>query len=86
MNILSRSILCLRIEFVSLLLAAAPIWSYNFENDSYSVPVGVGVGKVMKKGKTVYNMFVESQFSVADDGPGQPEWQIFMGLNLQLLD
>lgn len=69
-----------------LYLRAAPIWVYNLENDDYSVPVGVGIGKVMKRGKTVYNMFVEPQFSIADKGPGQPEWQIFMGLNLQFLE
>lgn len=66
-----------------LYLRAAPIWVYNFENDGYSVPLGVGVGKVLKKGKTVYNMFVEPQFSVADDGPGWPEWQIYFALNMQ---
>ena len=64
-------------------LRAAPIWAYNFQNDSYSVPMGVGVGQVVKQGKTVYNFFVEPQFSVADDGPGQPRWQVFAGLNLQ---
>ena len=31
-------------------LRAAPIWVYNFENDHYSVPVGIGYGKVIKKG------------------------------------
>jgi hypothetical protein len=56
------------------------------ENDNYSVPLGVGIGQVIKKGKTVFNVFVEPQFSVADRGPGQPEWQIFCGLNLQFLD
>jgi len=66
-------------------LRAAPIWVYNFENDSYSVPVGAGVGKVIRKGNVVYNIFVEPQFSVADDGPGQPEWQVFLGVNLQFL-
>ena len=67
-------------------LRAAPIWAYNFENDNYSVPLGVGVGQVIKKGKTVYNVFAEPQFSVADDGPGQPEWQIFLGFNMQFLN
>ena len=67
-------------------LRAAPIWVYNLENDDYSVPLGMGVGQVIKHGKTVYNLFVEPQFSVADRGPGQPEWQIFFGLNLQFLD
>ncbi|MDU7867257.1 MAG: hypothetical protein E7J78_08940, partial [Pantoea sp.] len=64
----------------------APIWNYNFQNDSYGVPLGLGVGQVIKQGKTVYNFFVEPQASVADDGPGQPRWQIFAGLNLQFLN
>jgi len=66
-------------------LRAAPIWMYNLENDDYSVPLGVGIGQVIKRGKIVYNVFVEPQFSVADDGPNQPEWQIFMGFNMQFL-
>lgn len=64
-------------------LRAAPIWAYNIENDNYSVPLGVGIGQVIKKGKTVYNVFIEPQFSVADHGAGQPEWQVFFGLNMQ---
>jgi hypothetical protein len=64
-------------------LRAAPIWNYNFETDGYGVPIGVGIGKVIKQGKTVYNFFVEPQFSVADDGPGQPEWQVYFALNMQ---
>jgi len=67
-------------------LRAAPIWVYNLENDDYSVPLGIGVGQVIKEGKTVYNMFIEPQFSVADSGPGQPEWQLFLGFNMQFLD
>lgn len=64
-------------------LRAAPVWLYNFENDDYSVPLGVGFGKVIKQGKTVYNVFLEPQYSVADDGVGQPEWQMYMALNMQ---
>ncbi|WP_274058076.1 hypothetical protein [Vibrio parahaemolyticus] len=67
-------------------LRAAPIWVYNFENDAYSVPLGVGIGQVFKKGKTVYNTFIEPQFSVIDDGPGLPEWQVFVGFNMQFLN
>ena len=67
-------------------LRAAPIWSYNLENNNYSVPLGIGIGQVMKRDKTVYNMFVEPQFSIADKGPGQPEWQIFLGFNMQFLN
>ncbi len=64
-------------------LRAAPIWVYNIENDNYSVPLGIGIGQVMKRGNTVYNLFIEPQFSVADRGAGQPEWQVFVGLNMQ---
>lgn len=67
-------------------LRAAPIWVYNFENDDYSVPLGIGIGQVIKKDKTVYNVFIEPQFSVADEGPGQPDWQIFFGFNMQFLN
>lgn len=67
-------------------LRSAPIWNYNFQNDSYGIPLGLGVGQVIKSGKTVYNFFVEPQGSVADHGPGQPRWQIFFGLNLQFLN
>ena len=64
-------------------LRSAPIWVYNLENDNYSVPLGIGIGQVFKSGGTVYNVFVEPQWSVADEGAGQPNWQIFMGFNMQ---
>jgi len=66
-------------------LRAAPIWVYDFENDTYSVPIGVGIGQVIKKGSKVFNFFVEPQWSVADKGPGKPEWQIYFALNMQFL-
>lgn len=66
-------------------LRTAPIWVYNFENDAYSVPLGLGIGKVMKRGSRVFNLFAEPQWSVADDGPGQPDWQILVALNMQFL-
>lgn len=66
-------------------LRAAPIWVYNLETDDYSVPLGVGAGKILKKGNTVYNVFVEPQFSVLDRGAGQPDWQIYVGLNMQFV-
>ena len=67
-------------------LRSTGIWAYNFETDNYSVPVGIGIGQVIPKGKTVYNVFVEPQWSVADKGPGWPEWQVFVGFNMQFLD
>lgn len=56
---------------------------YNLENDDYSVPIGLGIGQVIPSGKIIYNLFVEPQVSVADEGAGWPEWQVFIGLNMQ---
>ena len=64
-------------------LRSTGIWVYDFETDNYSVPVGIGFGRVIPKGKTVYNFFIEPQWSVADKGPGWPEWQVFVGFNMQ---
>jgi hypothetical protein len=64
-------------------LRSSPIWSYNFENDTYSVPIGLGIGQVIPSEKVIYNIFIEPQVSVADKGAGWPEWQIFVGFNMQ---
>ena len=68
-----------------LYLRSTSIWVYNLENNNYSVPLGLGVGQVIKKGNTVYNLFVEPQFSIIDKGPGQPRWQVFLGFNMQFM-
>jgi hypothetical protein len=47
------------------------------------MPLGFGVGKVMRAGNIVYNMFVEPQFTILHDGTGQPKVQLFAGLHLQ---
>lgn len=48
------------------------------------MPVGLGVGRVVPLNpRTTANMFIEPQYSVLTDGPGQPEWQIFAGINFQ---
>lgn len=64
-------------------IRGAPIWAFNIETDSYHVPVGLGIGKVMKSGNTVYNFFIEPQFTILDKGPGQPEVQLYMAINMQ---
>ncbi len=61
----------------------APIWTYNFQNDAYSVPLGVRIGKVFKRNKTVFNLFVEPQWSVADRGAGLPKTQVYFAVNMQ---
>ena len=59
------------------------IWAYNLENDNYNIPIGLGIGKVFKRDKTVFNAFIEPQYTVAENGPGQPEQQILFGFNMQ---
>lgn len=68
-----------------LYLRGAPIMVFNLETNSYHVPVGLGVGKIVKSlsGTTVYNFFIEPQFTILDRGPGQPEFQLYMALNMQ---
>jgi hypothetical protein len=57
--------------------------AYNFDNGSYSVPLGLGIGQVIPRKKVIFNFFIEPQVSVADKGAGWPKWQIFVGLNTQ---
>ena len=66
-----------------LYFRGAPIWAFNLETNDYHVPVGLGLGKVVKQGDTVYNFFIEPQFTILDRGPGQPELQWYFALNMQ---
>lgn len=59
------------------------IWSFNLHTGDYSVPIGLGVGKVLKVGKTVFNLFAEPQFTILAEGVGQPKYQTFVGFNTQ---
>lgn len=64
-------------------LRSTAVMAYDFEHSSYSVPIGLGIGQVIPREKMVFNVFIEPQVSVADDGAGWPEWQVFVGLNTQ---
>ena len=48
-------------------------------------PLGIGIGKVVKSGRSVFNIFFEPQFTILHNGQGYPAFQIFAGINLQLL-
>jgi hypothetical protein len=67
-------------------LRAAPSWVLDFENDRYNVPIGLGIGKVVKVNKIVFNGFIEPQFTAFNQGAGNPAAQVFIGLNMQFLD
>ncbi len=64
-------------------LRSAPFWIYDLENDNYNIPLGLGIGKVIKTDYAVFNTFVESQYSVWSEGASYPKWQIFAGINMQ---
>lgn len=65
-------------------LRGAPIWYFDFKNSAYSVPIALGIGKVFKVENTVFNCFVEPQYSMLHKGT-QPQFQLFMGINLQFM-
>lgn len=65
-------------------LRSTAAWNFNLENGASYIPVGLGVGKVFQLDKGVtMNAFVEPQYTVWNDGPGAPRWQVFAGLNFQ---
>jgi hypothetical protein len=66
-------------------LRGAPLWVFNLETNSYSVPIGLGIGQVIKKDNTVFNIFIEPQWTILHRGVGQPEFTVFVGLNMQFL-
>lgn len=68
-----------------LYLRTSPISAFNLETNSYNVPLGLGIGKVFKAGNQLYNIFIEPQYTILHDGVGQPELQIFGGVNIQFI-
>lgn len=68
-----------------LYVRGAPLWIFNLERNTYHIPIGLGLGKVMPMGRTVFNFFIEPQFTILDRGVGQPEFQVYMAVNMQFL-
>ncbi|WP_237380102.1 hypothetical protein [Cupriavidus sp. SW-Y-13] len=57
-------------------------WTFDLQRSTYYIPVGLGAGKAWKEGKTIFNAFVEPQYSILHDGTGIPQWTVFAGLNM----
>jgi hypothetical protein len=65
-------------------LRSTAIWNFDLDQDHYSIPLGAGLGKVWDlDGGSVVNIFAEPQWTVAHKGEGQPEFQTFIGMNMQ---
>jgi hypothetical protein len=65
-------------------LRSTATMNFDFAQSHYVVPLGFGAGKVwlLHSGTTI-NVFAEPQFSLAHDGTGQPQFQVFAGVNFQ---
>ncbi len=64
-------------------LRSTGIWTFDLRKGNYNVPIGLGIGQVLKAGNTVFNIFIEPQYSVFAYGMGQPSFQLFIGFNSQ---
>ncbi len=64
-------------------LRSTGIWSFDLTNGNYNIPLGLGIGKVVKVNKVVFNIFAEPQYSVLAKGIGQAKFQLFIGFNTQ---
>ncbi|MDR5809273.1 hypothetical protein [Caballeronia sp. LZ019] len=57
------------------------VWTFDLQRGTYYIPVGLGGGKAWRSGSTIFNAFIEPQYSVAHSG-NVSQWQIFAGLNM----
>ncbi len=64
-------------------LRSTGLMTFNLKNGDYNVPVGLGIGKVIKSKNAVFNVFMEPQYSMLVKGMGQPQLQVFVGFNTQ---
>ena len=66
-------------------LRSSPNWLFDIETGDYNIPFGLGVGKVLPYKRTVFNLFIEPQFTLAHKGVGQPAIQVYAGIQIQFL-
>ena len=66
-------------------IRSSAVMVFDFQNNRYLVPFGVGFGKTFKAGNHLVNAFIEPQLTVYHKGVGQPTWQLFMGVRHQWL-
>jgi len=64
-------------------LRSSALWTWDLEQDTHAIPIGAGVGKVWKHGGVTWNAFLEPQWTVWHGGDGVPQFQTFVGLNMQ---
>ena len=67
-----------------LYMRSSATWFFDFMRDSYSVPLSLGLGKVVKVQNVAFNFFVEPQYAVLHNGT-HPQFQLNIGANIQFL-
>jgi hypothetical protein len=63
-------------------LRSTGTWTFDLRNDTHYIPIGLGAGKAWKVGSTIFNAFVEPQWTVEHKGDGLPRFTLFAGLNI----
>lgn len=58
-------------------------FAFDLENGNSVIPLGMGVGKILRMNEIVFNIFGETQFTVWKDGNNMPKTQLFLGINMQ---
>lgn len=58
------------------------VWTYNLEDNTHYIPIGLGTGRAWKSGKNIFNAYVEPQWTVDHKGPMLPEFTVFAGFNI----
>ena len=66
-----------------LYFRGAPIIPVELNTGNYHIPLGLGIGKVVKMNNTVFNFFLEPQPSILVRGTGQPNVQFYGAVNMQ---
>ncbi len=64
-------------------LRSTATWTFDLSSGNYTIPIGLGAGKIWNAGGVTYNLFAEPQWTVSHKGNVSPQFQVFFGLNMQ---
>jgi len=65
-------------------LRSTATWNFDLARGSFVIPIGAGAGKIwILESGVIINLFAEPQVSIAHSGTGQPQFQLFAGVNIQ---
>lgn len=63
-------------------LRSSGTWTFDLENHTHYIPLGLGVGKATLVGRNIYNLFIEPQWTVEHKGEGLPQFTLYAGLSI----